>query len=390
MGLSMERETKDGATPRDKKGKKIRRKLDYTDTEKEQKDKARGAEARKDKKKRDTGIEKSGIEDVARLFADQNTTETVNQSDATGNDDADTKRNELFTNMGGEARKTGALAENNDAAGDNADAERNKNFAYTGGKTNETGASSGNGDSAERNTATNEAETEKNANTKKAAEWREGVNDVDMVSEEENDLPPTPGKTPPKSVDKELERVSMLARAMEPTAPEVVQVCEDLRQMRVKKKPARDGGETSATAASSAGQREENTRKIDRIPKKQGGGDTNMSHRPMADRPEDAAKNRRREEERGKGRERRGRRFTRKEEEKRCYNCFKRGHVARFCRSERKMNNRKRRYESDSSDKEGESATQKKMKDMAKKLAKGATHYDIAMMAAAAMNIDKQ
>ena len=30
------------------------------------------------------------------------------------------------------------------------------------------------------------------------------------------------------------------------------------------------------------------------------------------------------------------------------------------------------------------------MKDMAKKLAKGAAHYDIAMMAAVAMNINKQ
>ena len=112
-----------------------------------------------------------------------------------------------------------------------------------------------------------------------------------MESEEENGLPPTPGKTPPKSVDKELERVSMLAQAMEPTAPEVVQVREDLPQMSVKKKPTRDGGKTSATAASSARQQEENTRKIDRIPKKQGGGDTNMSHNRVADRPEDAAKN---------------------------------------------------------------------------------------------------
>ena len=40
----------------------------------------------------------------------------------------------MFTNTGGEARETGALAENDDAAGDNADAERNENFAYTGGK----------------------------------------------------------------------------------------------------------------------------------------------------------------------------------------------------------------------------------------------------------------
>ena len=198
-------------------------------------------------------------------------------------------------------------------------------------------------------------------------------------------MPPTPGKSPPKTVDRELERVSMLARAMEPTAPEVVEVRENLRQMSVKKKSARGEGEADATATSSAAQKDDATKRLGRIPRKEGGGDTDMSHNRVADRPADAARNRRQGEEGDKRRDKGKKAYRGKD--LRCYNCKQPGHKARYCRS-RPADRKRKRYDSESSGDEEESATQKKMREMAKKLARGARNFDVAMMAAEALKID--
>ena len=100
----------------------IRRKLSYDDAKNEK-----------------NGEEKSSVEDVARLLT------------------------------GEEISKIGALVEANNAAGnDNAGSEKNGIIAETGGEKSETGE--------HNNAAIDKGESEKDANAKRGAGWRESDN----------------------------------------------------------------------------------------------------------------------------------------------------------------------------------------------------------------------
>ena len=153
-------------------------------------------------------------------------------------------------------------------------------------------------------------------------------------------LPLTPGRNLPIAMDVEAEKVSMLARALEPQLAEFHGVREGFRQLGVNERPASDGlpknglgdGGKFLLGESSSGAPTADRRLAlgGRIPKKPEGGEVDVSRKSVADRGEDRSN--RRDAERPRGRWEK--RPARQQERRTCYSCGKVGHVARNCKEE--------------------------------------------------------
>ena len=399
----------------------MRRRLDYADADGRRKGRSGGSNGGKERKEKQKNIgEGVGKSDVAQILggaAGNDSSAEIAEGSTEGRVKkyvANTRENEAGEKGDINARKSEVGASGNDA------------IIYDGASGNDAminnGASgddaiinngaSGN-DAIINNGASAQEDIDNAADEGGRDEWRK-TDGADTTMETDDGLPVTPGKTPPREINAELEKVTMVTNALEQSRPDILHVRDGMNRLGVRgsasdklpKNGLGDGGvlkcgrqEAPKAAATSQVPLEPTARNDDRsaaggsgigkIPKKAGGSGGNISHNQVADKPHNATSTHHRDEEERKRRTRDGgrRKFTK---EDRCYSCNKRGHYARDCRFRREPANKKRGRQSDTSDDDDdESEMQRKMRQAARKMARAAKHYDCVISATKMMKADK-